>query len=113
MAETRRICFFYCLRSTSSVRLLRAAGLDEALARRVAGDGDVRRRVVLLADGRAALRDPDFHARRAVARGDVAHVVAVRVHRPAARWDALAARPERGVAREHGDALHLGEGGAR
>src|ERR1044071_5888539 len=92
--------------------LLRAARLDEALARGVAGDGDVRGRVVLLADGGAALRHPDFHAGRAVARGQVADVVAVRVHRPAARGHVLAAGAERRVAREHGDALHLGEGRA-
>src|SRR5919112_1271676 len=87
----------YCL--LPSLPLLRASRLDEALARGVAGDGNVRRGVVLLADGGAALRHPDFHARRAVARRQVAHIIAIRVHRPAARRNLPAAGAERGVAR--------------
>src|SRR5205085_2574093 len=88
--------------------LLRATGLNQTLARGVAGHGDVRRRVVLLADGWAALWNPNLDARRTVARRDVAHVVAVRVERPAARRNFLTSRAERGRAAEHRDALHLG-----
>src|SRR5204863_6822668 len=86
------------------LRLLRATGLNESLARGVAGDGDVRRGVVLLADRRAALRNPNLYARRTVARRDVAHVVAVRVERPTARRDFLTAGAERGRAAGHRNA---------
>src|SRR5262245_42671943 len=95
--------------SAARSALCRTARLDQPLTRGVAGNRDVRRRIILLADDRTTFRDPDLDAGHTISAWNVPNVIAVRMQRPAsARYGPAAFADSRRTA-ENRDTFQRGK----
>src|ERR1051326_6571666 len=79
------------------LRLLWSARLNQSLPGGVSRYRDMRGWIVFLANGGTTLWHPNLNSRRTVPAGNVAHVIAIRMQRPAAARYLLTAWTKRRV----------------